>query len=100
MIRKLEQFTSVEKSRIVNDQFLNAFKGVIQNFQKLNVAAYVNNDHEFADMLIEFYENMDQLTIAEVSFGDDKGLKDICWKTVMTQNKKIQELKNWLAINK
>lgn len=80
----------------VSPRFKMMSEAALQHFSRFEFQRYQKKNTLLPALLIEFYENMDQLSVAFVSAGVSKRLKELAWETVEKQNNLIDLLKKRL----
>ena len=81
------------KSTVIDNRFAGAAKAALSNFAKIDFHKYQNRDELITQILIEYYESMDQIDVAFVSFGQNEKLKALSWDIINKQNKIVGLLK-------
>jgi hypothetical protein len=82
-----------DQKPVFNRNFRVASKAALSNFGKIDFYKYRTNNEITVGMLIEYYENMDQISVAFVSFSQNEKLKALSWDIIRKQNKIIDLLK-------
>lgn len=78
---------------VINQSFSFAAKAALANFSKFDFCKYHTDNAIAVGMLIEYYENMDQVSVAFVSFSQNEKLKALSWDIIRKQNKIFDLLK-------
>lgn len=78
---------------VIDRNFCMASKAALANFRKIDFYKYHTDNAITVGMLIEYYENMDQISVAFVSFSQNEKLKALSWDIIRKQNKIIDLLK-------
>lgn len=77
----------------IDRQFREDVKSVLSNFRKIDFNKYHADNEMISQLLIAYYENMDQISIAYVSLSHNEKLKALSWDIIRKQNKIIDLLK-------
>jgi hypothetical protein len=94
MMALLEPYRNKKPKQLheVDAKFGLMVKGAITNFNKIVYPPEI--DQAFTKVMVEYYENMDQVIIAFTSFGKGANLKALSWKIIAEQNVLIDRLKD------
>lgn len=96
MARKIDLSAFLEKESkkpVIGDRFSEAVKAVLFKFREISFNRYHAGSEIITQILITYYENMDQISVAFVSFGQNEKLKALSWDIIRKQNKIIGLLK-------
>ncbi|PAW95328.1 hypothetical protein CKK33_18195 [Mucilaginibacter sp. MD40] len=94
MSNRFVGFLSVKsKETTVDARFKLTVDAALQHFSRFNYQPNIKAGKLLAAVLIEFYENMDQISIAFVSMGKSEQLKQLAWDSIKKQNKLVELLK-------
>ncbi|MFA6084834.1 hypothetical protein [Mucilaginibacter sp.] len=94
MSNRFVGFMSVRsKETTVDARFKLTVDAALQHFSRFNHQPNIKSGNPLAAVLIEFYENMDQISVAFVSMGQSEQLKELAWDSIKKQNKLIELLK-------
>ncbi|HEK20151.1 MAG: hypothetical protein C0191_00485 [Mucilaginibacter sp.] len=96
MSNRFAGFLSVKfKGTTVDRRFKSIVDAAVQHFSRFDHQSQGISKSLLAAVLIEFYENMDQISVAFVSVGQNERLKQLAWDSIKKQNKLIELLKRY-----
>ncbi|MES2376755.1 MAG: hypothetical protein V4553_09260 [Bacteroidota bacterium] len=78
---------------IVDARFKLTVDAALQHFSRFDHQPHKTSGNLLAAVLIEFYENMDQISVAFISRGQSEQLKQLAWDSIKKQNNLIELLK-------
>jgi hypothetical protein len=91
--RFLNYMALSSKGKTVDRQFKSMADAALQHFSQFNCRSFKGSKRSLELVLIEFYENMDQISVAFVSKGSNVKIKQLAWESIKKQNQLIDILK-------
>ncbi|NHA05617.1 hypothetical protein G7092_17530 [Mucilaginibacter sp. HC2] len=76
----------------VNPRFKAMADVALQHFSRFEFQQNQTSSSLLTALLIEFYENMDQISVAFISMGESERLKKLAWDSIKKQNALIDLL--------
>jgi hypothetical protein len=85
-------FKSGYRGTAIDSRFIEAAKAALSNFYKIHYGKYRDDNEMTTKILTAYYENMDQISVAFVSFSKNEKLKALSWDIIRKQNNLIELL--------
>ena len=81
------------KKPVIDNRFSEVVKAILVKFREFSLTKYHADSEMITQILITYYENMDQISVAFVSCSQNEKLKALSWDIIRKQNKIIGLMK-------